>query len=266
MSFGQAAFLLIAGLLAGALNSVAGGGGFIAFPAMLFAGIAPIEANASQTIALWPGGVASIGAYRREYVGGNQRVLLPLFLITFIGSLAGAYLLLHTPQAMFVRLIPWLLLVATILFAFGGKVVAMIRRRVQAAAEAPHVDHDDPPISKLALVGGTVVQFVFAIYIGYFGAGAGILILSLLTMMGLEKIHTMNAFKVILVAIGNGVALVTFVVAHKVEWTAAMTMMLGAIIGGYAGAWYAQKLNPKHVRYFVICVGASMTIYFFLKH
>ena len=266
MSFGQTAFLLIAGLLAGALNSVAGGGGFIAFPAMLFAGIAPIEANASQTIALWPGGVASIGAYRREYVSGNQKILLPLFLISFVGALAGALLLLHTPQAMFVRLIPWLLLTATLLFALGGKAMGMIRRRVQAAADALHATEEAAPISKLALIGGTVVQFVFAIYIGYFGAGAGILILSLLTMMGLEKIHTMNAFKVILVAIGNGVALVTFIVAHKVEWPAAITMMLGAIVGGYAGAWYAQKLNPRHVRYFVIFVGASMTAYFFLKH
>jgi len=266
MSFGQTAFLLIAGLLAGALNSVAGGGGFIAFPAMLFAGISPIEANASQTIALWPGGVASIGAYRREYVSGNQKVLLPLFLISFVGALAGALLLLHTPQALFVRLIPWLLLTATLLFAFGGKAMSMIRRRVQAAADAPHAGEQAASISKLALLGGTIVQLFFAIYIGYFGAGAGILILSLLTMMGLEKIHTMNAFKVILVAIGNGVALVTFIVAHKVEWPAAITMMLGAIIGGYAGAWYAQKLNPRHVRYFVILVGACMTVYFFLKH
>ncbi len=179
MSFGQTAFLLIAGLLAGALNSVAGGGGFIAFPAMLFAGISPIEANASQTIALWPGGVASIGAYRREYVSGNRKLLLPLFLISFVGALAGALLLLHTPQALFVRLIPWLLLTATLLFSFGSRLVAMIRRRVQAAADAPHASEETTPISKLALIGGTVVQLFFAIYIGYFGAGAGILILSL---------------------------------------------------------------------------------------
>jgi uncharacterized membrane protein YfcA len=264
MTMGHAVFLMCAGMLAGALNSVAGGGGFIGFPSMLFVGISPIEANASQTIALWPGGVASIGAYWREYTPENRTLLWPMFITSFVGALAGALLLLNTPQKTFVRLIPWLLLTATLLFAFGGEVIRFIRRRA-AADHAPRAVGERERVSKLAIVGGTAVQLAFAVYIGYFGAGAGILILSLLTLMGFERIHSMNATKVILVAIANGVAVVTFVLAHKVEWPQAIIMMLGSIVGGYVGAWYSQKLDPKHVRHFVIFVGASMTAYFFLK-
>ena len=264
MALGQTIFLLVAGLLAGALNSVAGGGGFIGFPAMLFVGIAPIESNASQTIALWPGGVASIGAYWREYTGESRILIWPMFVTSFIGALAGALLLLNTPQKTFVRLIPWLLLTATLLFAFGGNIVRVIRQRA-ATKHARHPASTPHTVSKFALVAGTLVQLLFAVYIGYFGAGAGILILSLLTVMGFEKIHSMNAAKVILVAIANGVAVVTFILAHKVEWQQAIIMMLGSIAGGYLGAWYSQKLDPKYIRRFVIFVGATMTTYFFWK-
>ena len=263
-TMGQTIFLICAGMLAGALNSVAGGGGFVAFPAMLFAGISPIQANASQTVALWPGAAASVGAYRREYTRENRRLLWPLFVTSFIGAVAGALLLLHTPQQTFVRLIPWLLLTATLLFALGGKITGWIRRRIERGVRA-HEGVDAAPVSKLAVVGGTFVQLAFAVYIGYFGGGAGILILSLLALMGFEKIHTMNAFKISLVLVANGIAVATFILAKVVVWHPAMVMMMGSIVGGYLGAWYAQKLNPRHIRQFVIFVGASMTAYFFWK-
>jgi len=242
----------------GLLNSVAGGGGFIAFPALLFTGVNPIHANATNTVALWPGTLASVGAYWREFQSrDNWRLLRPLFVVTFIGSVVGALLLLSTPERTFVRLIPWLLGGATLLFIFGGKITAFVRERVTQQVET-HA-------STLTLVGSTIIQLAVAIYIGYFGAGAGILMLALFAVMGMENIHTMNAFKSLLATCANGVAVVTFIIFHQVLWMQAGIMVIGAMIGGYFGAWYAQKLDPKFVRYAVIAIGCTMTAYFTWK-
>ena len=246
--------LFTAAMLAGALNSVAGGGGFIAFPALLFAGTPPINANATNTIALWPGTMASVGAYRSELADSRTwRMMLPLFLVTVAGSLAGARLLLRTPQMTFMRQVPWLLLGATLLFTFGGRVTRWVRQR---AGQRVHA-------SRLAVVGVAALQLLVSIYIGYFGAGAGILMLALFAVMGMENIHTMNAFKTVLASCANGVAMITFIVAKAVVWPQAVLMIAGAIVGGYGGAWYAQKLDQKVVRYLVIAIGAGMSAYFF---
>ena len=250
--------LFFAAMAGGLLNSVAGGGGFIAFPALLFTGVNPIHANATNTVALWPGTLASVGAYWREFQSrDNWRLLRPLFVVTFIGSVVGALLLLSTPERTFVRLIPWLLGGATLLFIFGGKITAFVRERV-----TQHVEHH---ASILTLVGSTIIQLAVAIYIGYFGAGAGILMLALFAVMGMENIHTMNAFKSLLATCANGVAVVTFIIFHQVLWMQAGIMVIGAMIGGYFGAWYAQKLDPKFVRYAVIAIGCTMTAYFTWK-
>jgi uncharacterized membrane protein YfcA len=244
--------LLIAAVLGGAMNSVAGGGGFIVFPALIFAGLPPIHANATNTVALWPASVASAGAYRGELRGRERwRAMLPLFAVTFIGAIAGALLLLHTPQATFMRLVPWLLLGATLLFAFGGKLTQRMRQPGHPS---------QPARTRLELI---ILQLIVAVYIGYFGAGAGMLVLALFTMMGMESIHTMNAFKSLIILSANGVAVVTFILAGAVVWPQALLMIFGAIAGGYGGAWYAQKLDQKIVRYIVIVIGAGMTIYFF---
>jgi len=246
--------LFIAALLAGALNSVAGGGGFIAFPSLLFTGMLPINANATNTIALWPGTMASVGAYRRELEDRHTwRMLLPLFLVTLAGSLAGAKLLLRTPQMTFMRQVPWLLLGATLLFTFGGYVTKWVRLRARQHIHA----------SRAAVVGVAALQLLVAVYIGYFGAGAGILMLALFAVMGMENIHTMNAFKTVLASCANGIAMITFIVAKAVVWPQAILMIAGAIVGGYGGAWYAQKLDQKVVRYLVIAIGAGMSAYFF---
>ena len=253
----HAALLFVAALLAGALNAVAGGGGFIAFPALLFAGILPIQANATNTIALWPGTVASTAAYRGELKGSRHwRAMLPLFIVSLIGALVGARLLLRTPQATFFHMIPWLLLAATLLFAFGGMAVKSRGNSGLQDGAAP----DQKTRMKIAVI---LLQLLVAAYIGFFGAGAGILMLALFTIMGLEHIHTMNAFKTTMASCANGVAVVTFIVARVVAWPQALLMIIGAVIGGYGGAWYAQRVNPKFIRGLVIAIGSGMSAYFF---
>ncbi len=255
MSFGQAVFLFAAALFAGALNSVAGGGGFIAFPALLFTGIAPISANATNTAALWPGTVASTGAYRRELKGEAGRLLPPLIVTGLIGGVLGAHILLLTPQATFMRLVPWLLLGATLLFVAGGPITAWVRDR-SAGGSGP----------RLLMLGGLLLELVIAVYIGYFGAGAGIMVLALLALLGVKNIHAMNGIKTLLISVVNGVALITFIWARVIVWPQALLMLVGASIGGYGGAYYAQKMNPQHVRRFVIFVGFAMSLYFFVHY
>src|SRR3954468_582516 len=221
-------------MFGGLLNSVAGGGGFIAFPALLFTGVNPIHANATNTVALWPGTLASVGAYWREFQDrSNWRLLRPLFIVTFFGSIAGALLLLNTPERTFVQLIPWLLGGATLLFIFGGRITAFVRARLAR--------HAEQNASRFARIAGTFIQLTVAVYIGYFGAGAGILMLALFAVMGMENIHTMNAFKSLFAISANGVAVVTFIIFGKVLWLQAGVMVIGAMLGGYFGAWYAQK-------------------------
>lgn len=252
----HAPLLFLAAFLGGALNSVAGGGGFIVFPTLLFSGMMPINANATNTVALWPGTMASVGAYRREFGSKEQwRELLPLFIVTLIGSLVGAKMLLRTPQMTFMRQVPWLLLGATLLFTFGGYVTKWVRARTERHLHA----------SAAGTVGVAALQLVVSIYIGYFGAGAGILMLALLALMGMENIHTMNAFKTVLASTANLIAMITFIVAKAVAWPQASLMIVGAMLGGYGGAWYAQKLDQKVVRYLVIALGAGMSAYFFWR-
>jgi uncharacterized protein len=253
-SLNTSVFLFFAALLAGVMNSVAGGGSFITFPALLFTRMAPIPANATNTAALWPGTVASSFAYRKTFDREALRILLPLAATCLVGSLAGAYVLLHTPQSTFVKLIPWLLLCATILFASSGKITGWIRSRSDSGGK-----------SKTWVVGGLVLQLVIAVYVGYFGAGAGILVLALLALMGLENIHTMNGMKTVLVSIANGVALVPFIIAKIILWPQTVIMCVGALIGGYSGAHIAQRMKQEYVRRAVIAIGLAMSIYFFVK-
>jgi uncharacterized membrane protein YfcA len=250
---GTAAFLFFAAIVAGALNSVAGGGSFITFPSLIFSGMAPIPANATNTAALWPGTVASTFAYRKEFDRGALRLLLPLAATCLVGSLIGAYVLLHTPTSTFVKLIPWLLLCATALFASSGQITKMIGSRSSGGSRSP-----------VWLVVGLLLQLIIAIYVGYFGAGAGILVLALLAVMGMQNIHAMNGIKTVLVGIANGVAIVAFIWHGIVIWPQTILMLLGSLIGGYGGAHLAQKMNPQHVRWTVIAIGLSMSVYFFV--
>jgi len=256
MTLHEGALLFSAAVVAGLLNSVAGGGSFVSFPMLILTGMPPINANATNTVALWPGTVASTGAYRRELGGVHRRLLAPLVMTGLAGGLLGAMTLLKTPQATFMRLVPYLLGGATVLFALSGKINAWVRvRTAQSGRRTP-----------LGLAGGVLLELMIAGYIGFFGAGAGILTLALLAFLGMESIHAMNGYKTLLVSTANGVAMITFIVARAVVWPQALLMVVGAAAGGYAGAWYAQKMDPRHVRLIVICVGVAITAYFFAKH
>jgi len=255
VSFGEAGFLFSAALIAGALNAVAGGGSFISFPALLFARIAPISANATNTAAMWPGTIASTVAYWREMKTPEARRLLPPLLVTgLIGGVIGARILLRTPESTFMRLVPWLLLGATLLFAASGKITKWVRGR------SGHANG-----RRMLFVAGLLLELVIAVYIGYFGAGAGILVLAMLALLGVENIHAMNGMKTLIVSAVNGVALILFIAAKVIAWPQAVVMLVGAAIGGYAGAYYAQKINPQNIRWLVIVVGFGMAAYFFIR-
>ncbi len=244
--------LFVAGMLGGALNAVAGGGSFVAFPALLFVGVPPIPANATNTLALWTGVTASGGAYRNR-LDVPTRVLLPLLVTGLAGGIMGAFLLLRTPAHTFMRVLPWLMLGATLLFVFGKKL---------AGGRVSSVGHD---ATAAAIVGASIFELAVALYGGYFGGGMGIVNLAMLAAVGMTDIHAMNALKSILGVAINGVAAAVFVVKGAIYWPQAIVMIAGALVGGYFGAHYAQKLPQAWIRGFVILVGAGMTAYFFLR-
>ena len=236
------------------MNAVAGGGSFITFPALLFTNMPAIPANATNTAAVWPGSVASAVAYRKVVARESWRMLWPLMILCFAGALLGAHILLHTPPETFVKLIPWLLLCATILFAASAKITAWIQGSEHRVR------------SRLWTAGGFLLQLVIAMYVGYFGAGAGILILALLALLGEKNVHTMNGMKTILVSVANAVALGTFIWHGIVIWPQAAIMIAGSLIGGYGGAHVAQRLKQLYVRRAVVAIGLGMSIYFFVRY
>jgi uncharacterized membrane protein YfcA len=244
--------LCAVGAIAGALNAVAGGGSFISFPTLLFTGVQPVPANATNTLALWLGATASGGAYRSR-LNISRRVMIPLVVTSIVGGILGAILLIKTPASTFLRVLPWLLLGATLLFTFGKH----LTRRISA-----RVSHD---ATTKALVGASIFELLVAIYGGYFGGGIGIMNLAMFASMGMTDVHEMNALKTILGAIINGVAAVTFVITGAILWQQAAVMTIGAVIGGYYGAHYAMKAPQHWIRTIVILVGFSMSAYFFYR-
>jgi uncharacterized protein len=247
-----AIFLFVAGALGGAINAVAGGGSFIAFPALLFAGVPPVPANATNTLALWLGVTASGGAYR-SHLNISRRVMIPLVATSIVGGLFGAFLLIKTPGQTFLKVLPWLMLGATLLFALGKYLTRKIAADISEDA------------SRGAIAGASVFELFVAIYGGYFGGGMGIMNLAMLAALGMTDIHAMNALKVVLGGVINGVATVTFVVTRAIVWPQAIVMTVGAMLGGYFAAKWAQLLPQQWIRSFVIFVGTGMTVYFFVK-
>jgi uncharacterized protein len=239
--------LFVAAAVGGAINSVAGGGSFVAFPALLFAGVPAVPANATNTIALWPGSLASAVAYRRE-LHDVRRELLPMGAASLVGGAAGSILLLRTSDHTFVLLIPWLLLFATVLFSFGGAVTRALTGGAQAS-----------------LAVAIAAQLFISVYGGYFGGGMGIMMLAVLSLLGMTDIHRMNSLKAVLGTVVNGVAVVAFIIAGAVAWAPGAVMIVGGILGGYAGAAIARRVEPSVVRRLVLVVAWSMTGYFFLR-
>jgi uncharacterized protein len=228
------------------MNSVAGGGSFLSFPALLFAGVPAISANATNNAAMWVGTIGSARGYREE-VAEHRGLLLPIICVSIVGALIGACLLLATPQTLFERLIPWLLLFATIVFASSP---LLTRRTPRRPGHAPWQ---------------IAVQFFVAIYGGYFGAGMGIVMLAVLAFSGLPSFNAQNAIKNVLAVAINGVALVPFIVARIVDWRFALPMALIALCGGYFGARFFRRVPQSISRALVVCIGAAMTTVFFVR-
>jgi uncharacterized membrane protein YfcA len=252
LSLSQAIFLFVASAIGGAMNAVAGGGSFVAFPALLVTGVPPVLANATNTLSLWVGTTASGGAYRHR-LKLPKRVIVPLLLMSLIGGLAGALLLIKTPAQTFLRVIPWLMLGATLLFVFGRHLTGRISAGISHEA------------SDKAIAAASLFELLVATYGGYFGGGIGIMNLALFAALGMTDIHEMNALKIAVVTVINGVAAITFIVTGSIVWPQAVVMIAGAALGGYTAAHYAQKLPQRLVRAMVIFIGCFVTLYFLWK-
>jgi uncharacterized membrane protein YfcA len=238
--------LIAAAFAAGAINSVAGGGSFLTFPSLVFAGVPAVIANASNTVALVPGALASAVAYRDDIQRLNERRMKSWLLISIAGGAVGAVLLLFTSDRTFRQIAPWLLLFATLLFAFGNQVSTAMRGRL----------HKNEALMLLFL-------FSIAVYGGYFGGGIGIMLLAAFRLYGFTDIHGMNGIKTILSGLLNFIAAVIFISAHEVWWRPTLIMMAAGIAGGYVGPLLAKRTKPVVIRRIVIAVGILMTIYFF---
>ncbi len=253
-------WLAIAAFLAGVLNAVAGGGSFLSFPALLGTGIQPVQANATNTVALWPGQVTSIAAYRED-IRKNRRLATPMFVAGLLGGTAGALVLLHTPQATFMHLVPWLLLIAAIIFALSRPVSRWLDQLKTARHQHPGSFAPRPPRRSLVFIATTLVCF----YIGYFGAGAGFLIITLLSLLGFEDLNEINALKVVSTTAANGVAFLIFVIGNQVEWRYCLLAMLACAIGGYTSARFARMIPQPVLRGMVIAIGFGMAAWYFWK-
>ncbi|HVT99409.1 MAG TPA: sulfite exporter TauE/SafE family protein [Acidobacteriaceae bacterium] len=243
--------------LGGLVNSVAGGGGFLLFPSLIKAGLLPIQANATNTVSLWPGQFTSIAGYRED-LRKNHRLVLPVVLVAFTGGLLGALTLLKGTQNSFLRLVPYLFFLGATTFALSGPISRMIRRRAAEQAEHPGQLHRVAVVPLLALL------LVITYYIGYFGAGAGLLTMTALALCGVERIAEINALKVVITTVANAVASVTFIIGGAVEWRYCWLLMIACAIGGYAGARNARRISDRVLRPIIIVLGFSIAIYFFV--
>jgi uncharacterized membrane protein YfcA len=246
-------WLVVASSIAGVMNAMAGGGSFISFPAMLSMGVPPIQANATNTVALWPGQVTSVLALRKDL----RRDLLPVVLgASVLGGVSGAVVLLKTKQVTFLHLVPWLLLVASLLFGISGPVSRWLKARSSHA-------HGERKIPMIPLA---LILLPVCFYIGYFGAGAGFLIMTALALFGMEKMHELNAMKVTAACVSNLSAVVTFIFSGAILWHYCLISMVFAGVGGYVGAQYARRMSADVLRTIVVFTGVAMAGYFFWRN
>ena len=238
--------LLVTALIAGAQNALAGGGSFITFPALLLFGMGARAANVTSTIALFPGQIATGLTGRRHVAGAEGLSFRALAAISFLGGLAGAVLLLETPESFFERLVPFLVLFATSIFAWGSfRGTSASRTRLSPAAAA-------------------AAQFAIAVYGGYFGGGIGMLMLAALTLAGLP-VRQASATKNVLAAVMNASAVVIFAFSRDVHWEAALAVAAGSVIGGQAGAWLMLRVSERRLRLGVVAVGILLTLGLFIR-
>ncbi len=250
------AWLVLASFVAGIMNAMAGGGSFLSFPAMLGMGVLPVQANATNTVALWPGQLTSLATLR----GDLRRDLFPaVALSSILGGTTGALVLLNTRQRTFLHLIPWLLLSGALIFGISGPVSGALRRR--ARSEGKSVAQDRP----LPAVPVFLSLLPICFYIGYFGAGGGFLIMTVLALFGLEQMHVLNAMKIAAACLSNLCAIFTFILRGAIEWRFCLVSMVFAGAGGYLGARFARRTNPRLLRAIVVVTGCVIAAYFFRR-
>jgi len=254
MGFAEALVIAAAAFAAGLINSVAGGGTLLSFPALIWVGRDPVLANATSTVALWPASLAGVYGYRRELDGG-RRWLLALGAPSLAGGALGAALLLRTPSETFGRLVPFLILFATLLVALQEPLSKWFRRGGEG---------DEKP-SRAWWAGAVAFQFGVGVYGGYFGAGIGILMLGALGLLGFSDIHRMNALKNVLAIFINGVAALWFVASGAVVWSDVLLMTAAAFAGGYTGPRLAYRVGRRTARAAVVVIGLLMGISFLFR-
>lgn len=246
------ALLLVAAFVAGALNAVAGGGSFLTLPALVFTGVPPVTANATGTVALLPGYAASAWGFKEDMAPPPGLTMGKSVLLSLIGGAAGAALLLITPNDTFRKVVPWLLLGATALFAFGPQIRAWASRSMDPQA---------PASTTKAALGMLAVAF----YGGYFNGGLGILCLALFSLLGQTQLNAMNGMKNLVSALLTAIAVAIYAAGGIVEWRHAILMMVAATLGGYGGARVARKIPANVLRWGIVITGLIMAVLFFLK-
>ena len=248
-------WLAVAAFLAGILNAVAGGGSFLSFPALLSMGILPIQANATNSVAVWPGQLTSVAGYNHD-IRRNPRMALLMACAGLLGGSSGALVLLHTPQMTFMHLVPWLLLVAAIIFAVSGPV----SRKLEARKTADETQSKPSPRLPVFL---TITAICF--YIGYFGAGAGFLLITALSLFGWQDLHEINALKVSATTPANGIACILFIAGNQVVWRCCLLAMVTCAIAGYLSARMARRVPQALLRAIIVVIGLSMAAWFFWR-
>ncbi|MGB6134589.1 MAG: sulfite exporter TauE/SafE family protein [Acidobacteriaceae bacterium] len=250
-------FLAFAAFLGGIVNSVAGGGSFLLFPSLLKAGLLPIQANATNTVSLWPGQFTSIAGYRED-LEKNLRLVVPAAVVAAVGGAAGSLTLLHGSQHSFLRLVPYLFLLGATSFALSGPISRRVQRRIADSGAHPERRH------RVALVPLLLALLAVTYYIGYFGAGAGLLTMTALALCGVEKIAEINALKVVITTVANAVACITFMIGGAVEWRFCWLLMIACAVGGYTGARNARRISDRVLRPIIVVLGFGLAIWFFL--
>ncbi|MFB9151865.1 sulfite exporter TauE/SafE family protein [Vibrio gallaecicus] len=244
--------LFTAGVFGGVLNSIAGGGSFLTFPALLFVGVPPITANATNTFSSCAGYLSGAYALKAEIKSDKSR-LVQTVILSVIGGAIGAFLLLHTPETVFTQSIPWLLLFATILFTFGGKLNQLLK----------HATSQSKNTTRAGLFFSGLLLLVVCIYGGYFNAGLGIVTLSYLALAGYTNLTVMNGIKLLVSACASFAAIILFVLNGSIDWSSGVAVLLGTLVGGYYSAKISRGIPDQYVRKTVITVSILITVYFF---
>jgi uncharacterized membrane protein YfcA len=240
--------LVCAAFAAGVMNAIAGGGSFLTFPALVYTGVPSVIANASSTVALFPGALTSAWGYRRDFTHFEGVSFKSILIAGLVGGTAGALLLLSTPERTFDIIVPWLLLMATLTFIFGPSITPALQHLLKVRP-APFL----------------TIHFLLGIYTGYFGGAVGLITLAVWSLFGFTNIKAVNPNKILLGGLTNTAAVVCFVVAGKIWWKPSLAMLAGAVVGGYLGARFGRKLHPRLVRTTVIVISVVVTIVFFAR-